>query len=243
MIFKTAKARYLRPAQLLILVLGLQANGASAEVITPHPHSDIILSAQTFLSNNIDPQAYSRIDIKMGQLDSRLRLAQCSTPLDTSLAPGSNFSGKATVHVKCSGSTPWTVFINANIRLFAEVIHTAEPLPRGHILGKHDLLSIESDLSQLRSGYYSKPEQLVGLQLKRRLPQHKIIKVNYVKPPTLIKRGEIVSIVAKNQGYSVKMSGTALMNGVRGERIRVKNLSSKRIIEGTVKAAGVVSIN
>ena len=243
MIPSTAKARFLYPAQLLLLLLGLQANGALADTVTPHPHKDIILSAEKFLSSNIDPKAYSRVDIKMGQLDSRLRLAQCSSPLTTSLAPGSDFSGKATVHVKCTGKTPWTVFINAHIRLFADVIHTAEPLPRGHILGKHDLVSIESDLSQLRSGYYTRAEQLVGQQLKRRLAQHKVIKVNYVKPPTLIKRGEIVSIVAKNTGYSVKMSGTALMNGVRGERIRVKNLSSKRIIEGTVKAAGVVSIN
>ncbi len=243
MILATATARLLFPAQLLLLLLGLQTNGAFAVPVTHHPHSDIIHSAEKFLSSNIDTTAFSRVDIKMGQLDSRLRLTQCSTPLTTSLAPGSHFSGKATVHVKCTGDAPWTVFINANIRLFAEVIHTAEPLPRGHILGKHDLVSIESDLSQLRSGYYTRAEQLIGQQLKRRLPQHKIIKVNYVKPPTLIKRGEIVSIVAKNTGYSVKMSGTALMNGIRGERIRVKNLSSKRIIEGTVKEAGVVSIN
>ena len=105
------------------------------------------------------------------------------------------------------------------------------------------MILVEKDLSRIKYGYFTKIEHLVGKQLKRRIPQNKIIKVNYVKSPTLIKRGEIVSIVAENNGYSVKMSGTAMADGIYGERIRVKNLSSKRIIEGTVKKAGIISIN
>ena len=101
----------------------------------------------------------------------------------------------------------------------------------------------EKDLSRIKYGYFTNIDHLIGKQLKRRLPQNKIIKVNYVKSPTLVKRGEIVSIVAENSGYSVKMSGTALTDGVYCERIRVKNISSKRIIEGTVKKAGIISIN
>jgi len=86
-------------------------------------------------------------------------------------------------------------------------------------------------------------ENLIGKQLKRRLPQNRIVKANYVKAQTLVKRGEIVNIVAKNSGYSVKMSGTAMSSGAKGERIQVKNLSSQRVIEGTVIETGIVSIN
>ena len=211
--------------------------------VQAHNHSDIIQQAQQFISQNIDAEKYSRIDIQMGKLDSRLKLAQCSSPLTSSRAPGSKFSGKTTVHVKCDGGTKWTVFINANINLYAKVIHTSEPLNKGHILTKDDLQLTEVNLSQLRYGYFSDKENLIGKQLKRRLPQDKIIRVNYVKAPTLVKRGETVSIVAKNTGYSVKMSGVAMTNGSKGDRIQVKNISSKRIVEGTVMQYGVISIN
>ena len=179
----------------------------------------------------------------MGKLDSRLKLSHCDSPLLTSLAPGSKFSGKTTVHVKCNSDSAWTIYVNANIHLYSHVIHTAEPLERGHILSKSDLVSLETDLNKVRYGYFSNMENLIGKQLKRRLPQNRIVKANYVKAQTLVKRGEIVNIVAKNSGYSVKMSGTAMSSGAKGERIQVKNLSSQRVIEGTVIETGIVSIN
>ncbi len=208
-----------------------------------HDHQLIIDTAKAFLRQNIDTSRYSRTEISMGRLDKRLRLAHCANPLSSTLAPGSNFAGKTTVHVKCDSDAPWTVYINANISLYAEVVHTALPLNKGHILTEDDLIMSEENLSQLRYGYFSHPEQLIGKQLRRRLSQNRILKVNYVKAPTLVKRGEMVSIVAENHGYSVKMSGIAMSNGSKGERIQVKNASSRRIIEGTVQEAGIISIN
>jgi len=229
---------------LLIYIFSLPASATgSVKQNENHDHTDITQSAKQFLSQNIDTNQYSRTEIEMGKLDSRLKLAHCNSSLLTSLAPGSKFSGKTTVHVKCDSETKWTVYINANIRLYTDVIHTAEPLEKGHILTKDDLKSSEVNLSQIRYGHFTNADSLIGKQLKRRLSQNKIIRVNYVKAQTLVKRGEIVNIVAENSGYSVKMSGTAMSNGAKGDRVQVKNLSSQRIIEGIVTETGVISIN
>jgi len=208
-----------------------------------HNHQDISKNARQFLDANIDKSQFSRINIKMGQLDSRLKLTQCPLPLTSTLAPGSQFSGKTTVHLRCNSDSPWTVYISAQISLFGKIIQTTSPLTKGHILKNSDLHAVEEDLSRIKYGYFTSKEYLIGKQLKRRLPQNRIIKANYVKAPTLVKRGELVSIIAENTGYSVKMSGTAMNSGARGERIQVKNSSSKRIVEGIIKEAGVVSIN
>lgn len=207
-----------------------------------HLHSQIIQQAENFIKQQIDDKAYSRVEISMGTLDPRLRLEQCSQPLTAKLAPGSRLVGKASIHVKCPGQKLWTVFINSQIKLFKPVVYSARPLRREHILRKQDLMTRETELSQLQQGYYTNIDDLIGMQLKRRLPQQQLLKVNHVKPATLIKRGEVVSIIAENSQYSVKMSGKAMMDGAKGDRIRVKNLSSKRIIEGFVKASGTVSI-
>ena len=208
-----------------------------------HSHQTIVETARQFLDANIDKSQFSRTSIQMSQLDPRLRLALCPLPLTSTLAPGSRFSGKTTVHIRCNSNSPWTVYISAQINLFGKVIQAATPLSRGHILKEDDLIAVEEDLGRIRYGYFVDKENLIGKQLKHQLPQGRIIKVNYVKAQTLVKRGELVSIVAEKKGYSVKMTGTAMASGARGDRIRVKNTSSKRIVEGTIKEAGVVSIN
>lgn len=233
----------------LLYLFPLQAASQQASLTSSeqnpalHSHQQIIQVARDYLGQNIDNEDYSRTEIIMGSLDSRLRLTQCDRPLSAQLAPGSRFSGKTTVHIKCDSAAPWTVYLNADINLYAEALHSATPLNKGDVLTEADLDYVEVDLSQVRYGYFTDMKQLVGQQLKRRLPQNRLIKANYVEPPTLVKRGELVSIVAENRGYSVKMSGTAMSNGSKGERVQVRNNSSKRIVEGVVEEFGVVSIN
>jgi len=208
-----------------------------------HNHQNIASTARQFIDANIDKSRFSRVSIQMNQLDPRLRLTKCPMPLTSTLAPGSQFSGKTTVHLRCNSNSPWTVYIGAHIKLFGKVIQTTTPLTKGHILLDDDLVAVEEDLSQLKYGYFTTKDKLIGKQLKRRLVQNQVVKANYVKSKTLIKRGELVSIIAENTGYSVKMTGTAMGSGARGDRIQVKNSSSKRIIEGIIKEAGIVSIN
>ena len=208
-----------------------------------HNHQNIASTARQFLDANIDKTLFSRVNIQMNQLDPRLRLTKCPMPLTSTLAPGSRFSGKTTVHLRCNSNSPWTVYIGAHIKLYGKVIQTTTPLTKGHILLDDDLVAVEEDLSQLKYGYFTSKDKLIGKQLKRRMVQNQVVKANYVKAKTLIKRGELVSIIAENTGYSVKMTGTAMGSGARGDRIQVKNSSSKRIIEGIIKEAGIVSIN
>jgi len=228
---------------LFIFSHSINAEPASPPLPSLHSHQNIIDTARQFIDANIDKSQFSKVSIQMSSLDPRLRLVKCPLPLTATLAPGSQFAGKSTVHLRCNSTTPWTVYLSARIKLYGPVIQTAEPLTKGHVLRASDLMEVERDLSQIKYGYFVSKDNLIGKQLKRRLPQNRTIKANHVKAQTLVKRGELVSIVAKNTGYSVKMTGTAMGSGARGERIRVKNTSSKRIVEGTIKEAGVVSIN
>jgi flagella basal body P-ring formation protein FlgA len=63
-----------------------------------------------------------------------------------------------------------------------------------------------------------------------------------LKPQLLIKRGEKVTILADTGAVQVRMEGKALMDGARGQVIRVRNLSSKREVEAAVVAPGIVQV-
>jgi flagella basal body P-ring formation protein FlgA len=205
-------------------------------------HAAILQAARLFLENHQDIQQYPDRDIQLGYLDPRLSLAACEQPLETYLAPGARTIGKTTVGVRCHAPKAWALYVPATVNLYRQVFETSANLPKGHIIREDDIAPVKQNLSKLNRGYFTDKQQLVGKQTRRRLYQGRIITPSQVKAPLLVKRGEQVELIARSDSFAVRMSGKAMMDGARGERIRVKNLSSRRIIEGTVTQAGQVTV-
>lgn len=210
--------------------------------IEQQSHESILSGIRHYLESHDELQNYQKVDIQLGKIDPRLTLSQCPQPLQFSLAPGNKLQGKTTIHAHCPSTKPWNLYITAVIDIYSEVYQTAENLTKGHIITARDLQPVSHNLAQLNRGFYTDPNQLIGKETRRPLSIGKIIHPGHVKAALLVKRGQQVDLVARNNQFSVKMTGQALMNGALGERIRVKNLSSKRIIEGKVTRNGEVTV-
>ena len=65
-----------------------------------------------------------------------------------------------------------------------------------------------------------------------------MLTASVVEFPILVRRGDRISIRSHSGGISVRANAEALDNGRYGERIRVRNLQSAKVIEVTVTAAG-----
>jgi flagella basal body P-ring formation protein FlgA len=63
-----------------------------------------------------------------------------------------------------------------------------------------------------------------------------------LKQAKRVKRGNQVEIIAISQGLQVRMMGKALADGGLGDRIKVKNLNSGRVITGTVAGTGLIHV-
>lgn len=63
-----------------------------------------------------------------------------------------------------------------------------------------------------------------------------------LEAPRLVRKGDLVTLLAEIAGVNVRMTGKALADGAAGTSIQVSNLSSQRVIEGTVIAEGVVKV-
>lgn len=227
---------------MLLSFLGNSFNSLADSVDEQQSHSSILTAVIQFLEQTTEKLQYPNTQIQVGHLDKRLKLQHCSQPLSAYLAPGAKTVGKTTVGVRCEGPKPWALYVPATINIFSRVYKTVHGLPRGHIIRERDIERVDYNLAQLNYGYFTDKSKLLGMQTKRRLSQGRVITPNQVKPPLLIKRGEQVALVSKSSLFTVKMNGKAMMDGAYGDRIRVKNSSSSRIIEGKVTQAGVVMI-
>ncbi len=176
--------------------------------------------------------------VEVDRLDQRLRLAACGEPLTAELPNGRADAERLVVRVRCPGPEPWKVYVPTRVVRSVEVIVTRRPLPRGSSITADDLQRVRRESGALRGQYYTDREDLVGLQTNRALAAGAVVAARHLTRPTLVRRGDELLLEARNQTVRVSMKARALENGSRGERIRVRNLSSRRELQAEVVGRG-----
>lgn len=203
-------------------------------------HQTILMAIRGFIESNFRHPEEAH-EVAIAPLDTRLRLAQCSQPIEVFYPAAQREAGHVSVGVRCQGSQPWSIYHKANIRIFKDVTVLNRAVRQGTILMPSDIGIVRKDLTQVR-GAYLNPEQVINKPVKKSLPAGTILNADHLTTPKVIKRGQKVLIRAQSAYFDVSMSGFALTDGELGQRIKVRNEGSKRIVEGTVTAEGVVSI-
>jgi len=183
-----------------------------------------------------------RVEVTVGSLDSRLRLAACDQPLEAYDSPNGLSAGRGVVGVRCEGSRPWKLYVPVTIALMDQVVVSSRPLVRGQSVRAEDLMLSEVDTSGLRKAYFTRIEDVVGLRSKRAINSGTTLHAGLLQRAELVKRGSQVDILAVTEGLHVQMRGKALADGGRGDRIQVQNLNSGRVITGTVAGSGLVHV-
>ncbi len=180
--------------------------------------------------------------IRIGRLGPRLRLPLCSEPLSAFQPPGSRIIGNVTVGVRCGGTSPWTIYVPAHVQIFRPVAVAIRSLERGAVISEADIKLVEHDLAALKLGYIDDARQAIGMVARQRIRAGSVVTPHMVEAPRLIRRGEQVTIVARSGGIEIQAAGTALSDGARGELVRVRNNSSRKIVEAIAAAPGVVEV-
>ena len=188
-------------------------------------------------------QTEGRYEIQVNQLDPRMHMPMCDKELTATLESPAKPLGRVTVKVRCEGSSPCTVFVPAQVRLFRDVVTTARPLRRAGIVEPADVLLRERDISLISQGYLTSVDQAIGQRLTRPMVADQVITLVNLEQAEVIRKGDQVVITARSGTLSVRMPGEALANGGMSEQIRVKNLNSKRVIKAQVTAPGQVEVS
>jgi flagella basal body P-ring formation protein FlgA len=184
-----------------------------------------------------------RSEIRVNRLDPRLRLALCDKELAASLESPAQPLGRVTVRIRCDGSAPWTVFVPAQVRLYREVVVVTRSLRRGAPIGTQDVALAERDVGTLNQGFLTDPGQILGQKTTRALLPDQVLAPLHLQQAEVVSKGDQVVISAMSPAINVRMPGEALSNGAPGEQIRVRNLSSGRVVKARVKGPGQVQVD
>ncbi|RMN48038.1 putative Flagellar protein [Pseudomonas syringae pv. apii] len=195
-------------------------------------------TVEDYLATN---QIDGRHDIQVKQLDPRLRMGACDKDLTATLESPRPV-GRVTVRVRCEGSSPWTVFVPAQVQLFRNVVTVMRPLKRDAIVTEEDIAMRERDVSSLGQGFLASLDQAVGQKVVRQMVIDQVITPVALEQPQMIHKGDQVVIIARSGSLAVRMPGEAMSDGGFNEQIRVKNLNSQRVIKANVTGPGQVEV-
>ncbi len=219
-----------------VMFLTLPVQAASLHALHDVEHAAYLHAISEAQARFANPQ------VSISSLDKRLRLQACQSPLDTFANHDELRSGQLTVGVRCHAPVNWTVYVSAKIKVMQDVVVTKRHLSADHILTANDVKLAPRDIASERKGFLTDAKPLIGQQLKSPLPMGSIVEASQFKSQMLVHRGDLITLVAAVGNMEVRVRGEAMANAGLGQRVKVKNISSERIVEGVVDAAGVVRI-
>lgn len=216
---------------------------SSSQAETMQSHQSIQEAAESFITERVTATEGKMPTARAGHLDSRLRLAACDVPIEAFQPDGGRTLGNTTVGVRCTGSNTWTLYVPVKVSLFGNVVTATRPLSRGMVVHAEDLKLAEKDLTRIQASYFTDISQVAGKQVTRKVTMGKPITSAMVKAPLQVERGQRVNLIVASGKLVVRMTGKALEDGASGERIQVRNISTKRVLEGVVMSATMVQVN
>ncbi len=169
-------------------------------------------------------------------LDSALRLPACGQALVAQP------TATSTVEVSCPDAGGWRLFVPVKVRRNQTVLILNRGIAAGETIGVADITAAQRDAARIAGAALADPAAAVGRAARRTLAAGSLLSANDLVAQRLIRRGDSVSLVSRRGGVEVRVAGKALADAGENERVSVENLSSRKIVQGTVAASGDVFV-
>ena len=184
------------------------------------------------------------VTIKAIQFDESVALPTGS--LSYRIVPGRNedYLGQVlvAVHLFVDGEPIRKIWANATISVMADVVVVSRPLSRNQPVEAPYVTLERRDLANLPSDAIRRIDDVVGNRTTRMLNPGTVMQAGMISLPPLVKRGEIVKIVATMGPMTITATGMVKQQGAKGDMVRVVNTDSNRIIMARVTGPGAVAV-
>lgn len=183
-----------------------------------------------------------RLEVKIGSLDSRLKLAPCGN-VEPYLPPGARLWGRTRIGLRCvDGISRWNVSLPVTVNAYGNAWVIKGTVPAGTTLTESDVIEAEVNWAEETNPILRDPALWVGQVATRLLSTGQAVRQGMVKPAQVFQAGAQVRVVAQGAGFQVSSEAQALSAGVVGQVARVR-LESGKVSSGTVLDMRTVKID
>jgi flagella basal body P-ring formation protein FlgA len=221
----------------LALLVSLLLCASPTQAAAPQSHAKIREVALAYLQTQTQSLP-GKVSLQVGEIDSRTVLRTCAAP-EAFTPGGAQLIGKTTVGVRCNEKPGWSVFVQANIRVSADMLVANRPLAQNTVLSANDFSLQNGELGQ--PGILIDPAQAIGKTLKFGIGAGQVLRQDMLRAPYVIAQGQPAEVRVHSDGFSVRATGQALNSGAEGQNVQVR-MASGQVVSGTATADGSVEV-
>jgi len=118
----------------------------------------------------------------------------------------------------------------------------ARTITRGETIRESDIVVEKLARADVPTDAITRLELVVNQAARRGLRTGQTLRAADLMKPQIVNRDEGVTIVFRSGGITLTMRGKAMNNGAEGDSIPVLNPQSKRVVQATITAPGVVTV-
>jgi|GEM_PF-2259268 len=228
---------FLQKIKVTLLIIGLNL------VLTANAQStfNIIGSINAFLEENLQQFMRQNPEFSRYELfdNQALNYCFCEQPIKISLINPDLKTANLRLKVNCPNN--WQTVIKFRLNLYQQVLISKKHIKRGEILKIDDFRQIEKKYNAGNNQIITNiPAHQVAA---KNIAKDTILRASMLKEQTLIYRGNQVKVIIKNDDLYLTVLAIALNNGAAGESIKLRNLTSNKIINAKVITAEYAQID
>lgn len=195
---------------------------------------------ENYIKQKVYQQLFEPV-IHIRKLSNNLQLAACQTELELKDNRHDRIAGRMTIRVQCH-QPKWQVFVPATVDGKLPLVVSAKAILKRAVIKEDDVTQILVSYNRVPIGALVKTDKAIGMRTKRAIGPNQPIKVRDLDPPYWVFKNKEVNVITKIGEVEVKTKAIALKSGVQDEQVPVKNITSKKVVNGIVIAPNTVIV-
>jgi flagella basal body P-ring formation protein FlgA len=131
----------------------------------------------------------------------------------------------------------------AEVRAMAKVVVASTPITDGEAFTSSNTRLEERELTRVAGGgYHTSLQTLSSMRARGRVPSGAVVGIRQTQAPVLVQPGQMVDLVVERGGLKVKARVEALQRGRNQEWIRVRNSTTRKVLQAKVVDESTVTL-
>ncbi len=146
------------------------------------------------------------------------------------------------IDVMVDGTRVDRISVKGEVAVYEKIFLASGNFKKDQKLSRADLHLERKNVFELEQDYVRQFKTIENKVLKINLKKGDCLRTSQFSEPFLVKKGEVVTLVAKNENLMIVTSGICKENGFKNSPVQVENLSSGKLIRGIVREKSKVEV-
>jgi len=155
-----------------------------------------------------------------------------------------NRSGRLSVYldVWVNNEKQGRLSVSGTLQVLSAVVCAKKNLRRGEKISASDVMVTQKNLFDLDREFVTRPEEIAGMLLRSDIAKGEVVTMRMVEKAPVIRKGDIISLVAKKGRLVIVTSGISKEDGFLNAAISVENITSGQEVRARVKSRSRVEV-